>query len=130
LAAFENNNLVFWLETKCSFLQDTADVENSAETATTQILTHIQILQHPNCGNHPHFAVAGKYIVHFLVTVPEQLHVPGWAWPAFPNDPMFHPGALEFLYEQRLAGNYASSIYLQVSSAPAVFAVLIKVGGV
>jgi len=130
LAAFENNDLVFWLETKCSFMQDNADVVHSAEAATEQILGHIQALQDPNFGNHPHFAGAGKYIVHFLLTVPVQLHVPDWAWPAFPNHAMFHPGALECLYEQHLAENYESSVYLQVSSVPAVFAVLVKVGGV
>jgi hypothetical protein len=130
LAAFQNNNLVFWLETKCSFLQHRADVVRSAETAIEQILGHIQILQDPNFDNHLDFANADKYIVHFLLTVPDRVHVPVWAWPAFPNDLMFHPGELECRYEQHLAGHYESSVYLQVSSAPAVFAVLIKLGGV
>jgi hypothetical protein len=70
ILAFENRKPKFWIETKCSFFEDSGNGRKSANAALDQTELTFQRL-------HPHLATCPVYIVHFLNSVPNNCK----AWP-------------------------------------------------
>lgn len=131
LLAFQKANPVFWIEAKCSFIDDYNDMEKSAIKAIQQVTSNIEHL--PDC-----FELCAGYIVHFtlsLIPVNDPL-LPKCVQDKFRGlrgnknnsvPPPNHLDIFDNFYKKPIGNYYQGHAIIEICASPLTYALIIRV---